>query len=1048
MTDGDERRPRFRGLFIGINRYQSPYISNLASAVRDAAALSALFADNLGEEDCTLVTDTDATLERTRAELVSLRTASSEDDTVVIAFSGHGSDTHELITYDADPHNLPATSLALDEFTELVGNIPARHLVVVLDCCFSGGAGAKVLRAPLTPKGGHGGVPLSTEALLDQMAGTGRLILTASTADQPAWEDTRLGHGLLTYHLLQALLGPEGLAKDGCISFYDLLKYVTQRVVASASGVAQARQEPTLRGQWDGEVIWPVFAPGPRYGALYPSLIAAPVTADIRSLAEHGLSDEVLDAWATNLPGLNPLQQSAINEAGLLKGENVLVIAPTSSGKTMVGELAALSATQNGGRSVFLLPTKALVNEQYERFTRIYGPADVRVIRATGDIGDDVPALLRGQFDLGILTYEKFGNLALTFPHLLPLVSVVVIDEVQTIVDGSRGEYLELLLTLLKSRKEEGIEPQIVALSAVLGDLGGLDSWLEANLLRRDERPVPLDEGVLEANGSYRYVNTDGEEKIEQLIPPQYGESRARTLLVPLVRKLVADGQQVVVIRGTRGDARGAARYLAAELGLQPATQALERLPAGDPSLTSADLRQCLQGGTAFHISDLEREERRVVEEQFRLPDSQIRVIVATTTLAQGVNMPAETVIMPELSRRTGRNTYAWYRVAEYKNIAGRAGRLGLAEHGRAIVLTYGTANANEIWGRYVQGDPENVSSTLLDPSADSYTLVLRVVAIVSARVEGRALQSAEVVSVLSNSFAAHQARLSGTGNAFDPERTGQILQELCRVGFIDDVGNDELRLNSLGAIVAQSGLTVRSAIRVTNVLRSVRPEDLNHATLIAVAQLTQELDDTRLVVNTRGVRVELNTFISALHRQQVAPSVISAFSNDGDAVVTAARAKKAVACLLWTNGVAAAQLERTVMQHWRDRNAIGPVRAVVNRTHDVIGTIIGIATELHPVADLTNLSFLIPAQLELGIPAGLASLALAGAGLEREHYLRLTESGFTSAEVIDKTEDAQLLELLGGNIERLRALRNAVSEVLGRDAEPSLDDLLPDPTI
>ncbi|WP_330266265.1 DEAD/DEAH box helicase [Streptomyces griseorubiginosus] len=1046
MTDGDKRRPRFRGLFIGINRYQSPYISNLASAVRDATALNALFADNLGEADCTLVADADATLERTRAELVSLRTTSSEDDTVVIAFSGHGSDTHELITYDADPHNLAATSLALDEFTELVGNIPARHLVVVLDCCFSGGAGAKVLKAPLLPKGGRGGVPLSTEALLDQMAGTGRIILTASTADQPAWEDSRLGHGLLTYHLLQALLGPEDIANDGCISFYDLLKYVTQRVVANASGIAQARQEPTLRGRWDGEVIWPVFTPGPRYGALYPSRVAAPVTSDIRSLAEHGLSDEVLDAWSTNLPGLNPLQQSAINEAGLLKGENILVVAPTSSGKTMVGELAALNATQKGGRSVFLLPTKALVNEQHERFTRIYGAAGLRVIRATGDIGDDVPALLRGQFDLAILTYEKFGNLALTFPHVLRLVSVVVIDEVQTIVDGSRGEYLELLLTLLKSRKEEGIKPQIVALSAVLGDLGGLDSWLEANLLRRDERPVPLDEGVLEANGQYRYINADGEEKIEQLVPPQYGESRARTLLVPLVRKLVTDGQQVVVIRGTRGDARGAARYLAAELGLQPATQALERLPVGDPSLTSAELRQCLQGGTAFHISDLDREERRVVEEQFRLPDSHIRVIVATTTLAQGVNMPAETVVMPELSRRTGRDAYSWYRVAEYKNIAGRAGRLGLVEHGRAIVLTYGTANTNEIWDRYIRGNPENVSSTLLDPSADSYTLVLRVVAIVSARVEGRALQSTEVVSVLSNSFAAHQARLSGKSNAFDPERTGQILQELCRVGFIDDVGNDEIRLNSLGVIVAQSGLTVRSAIRVANILRSVRPEELNHATLISVAQLTQELDETRLVVNTRGVRTELNTFISALHRQHVAFSVINAFSNNGDAVATAARAKKAVACLLWTNGVASAQLERTVMQHWRDRNAIGPVRAVVNRTRDVIGAIISIATEIHPAADLTSLSFLIPAQLELGVPAGLASLALAGASLEREHYLRLTENGFTSAEVIDKLEDAHLLELLSGDAKRLRMLRSAVGEVLNGDTEPSLDDLLPDP--
>jgi helicase len=666
---------------------------------------------------------------------------------------------------------------------------------------------------------------------------------------------------------------------------------------------------------------------------------------------------------------------------------------------------------------------------------------------ATGDISDDVPALLRGQFDLAILTYEKFGNLALTFPHVMRLVAVVVIDEVQTIVDGSRGEYLELLLTLVKSRKDEGIEPQIIALSAVLGDLGGLESWLEANLLRRDERPVPLEEGVLDASGRYRYIDADGGEKTEQVIPAQYGEARARTLLVPLVRKLVADGQQVIVIRGTRGDARGAARYLATELGLSPATQALEDLPDGDPSLASADLRHCLQGGTAFHISDLEREERQVIEEHFRLPDSPIRVVVATTTLAQGVNMPAETVILPKVSRRTGRDTYSSYKVAEYKNIAGRAGRLGLVERGRAIVLTYGAANANDVWRRYITGSPENIRSTLLDPAADTYTLVLRVVAIVSARAEGRALHGDEVLSVLANSFAAHQARLAGSGDAFDPARTGETLQQLCRVGFIDDLGTGQLRLNVLGELVAQSGLTVRSAIRVTSVLRGVRPESLNAATLLSTAQLTEELDATRLFVNPRGVQAELNTFISALHRQQTAPSVVNALGNNSDPVTTAARAKKAVACLLWTNGVPASQLEQTVMQHWKDRNAIGPVRAVAARTHDVIRTIIGIATELHPAADLTRLAPLIPAQLELGISTGHAPLAIAGADLQREHYLRLAQGNLVDAEAILQADDEKLLGLLGGDAKRLKSLRDAASNVQQTAAAPNLDDLLPAPT-
>jgi len=1047
QSSTNKSAPSFRGVFIGINRYQSPIISNLASAVRDATALDALFSDNLGGQ-CTLVTNSDATISCIRQELTRLAASSLKDDVVVVAFSGHGTDTHQLVTYDTDPADLAHTALPLEELTELVSAIPARHLLVVLDCCFSGGAGAKVLKAHLVPRGSPRGVPLSTEALLTQMAGAGRLILTASTADQPAWEDGRVGHGLLTYHLVQALLGPTEVAHNGRIHLLDLLKYVTGRVKASASSAASARQEPTLRGRWDGDVLWPVFTRGAKYDALYPPAQSPPVTADIRSLSSYGLPDSVLHVWSTGLPGLNQLQQDAINEAGLMQGANVLVMAPTSSGKTMIGELAALRTTQNGGRSVFLLPTKALVNEQYDKFCRLYEQTGLRIIRATGDIADDVPAFLRGQFDIAILTYEKFAGLALTYSHVLRMVALVVIDEVQTLVDRTRGRDLEILLTLIKSYRDDDIKPQLIALSAVLGDLGGLDSWLDANLLQHIDRPVPLDEGVLDLNGRYRYVDIQGDEHSEQLIQPVYGEARARTLLVPLVQKLVADKQQVIVIRGIRGDSRGAARYLADALGLPPATRAMAELPDGDQSLTSVELRRCLHGGVAFHISDMDREERRVIEEQFRVPDSEIRVIVATTTLAQGENMPAETVIMPELSRRVGRDSFAWYTVAEYKNIAGRAGRLGLSERGRAIVLCYSSALVHQVWDHYITGTPENVRSTLLDPSADIYTLVLRVVAIASRRAEDRSVAQDDVIAVLANSFASHQARLAGAAVAFEPSHIAATLAELQNSMLLEEIVPGRVRLTELGKLIARSGLAVQSGIRVASALRMVQPSQLNTPTLVTAAQLTQEVDTVPLLVNTRGVRSELQTFVGALHRQGVAPAMINAIDRSGDPVVTAARAKKAVGCLLWSNGVPSAQLERTVMQHWRDRNAIGPVRAVTSRTRDVIDTVIGIAYEIHPATDLDKIASILPVQLELGIPAGLAPCAIAGANLQREHYLGLISEGITTLDLIAQSDDEKLLQFIAKDESRLRSLRDAVARAVEIAAEPTLDDLLPPPSI
>jgi hypothetical protein len=106
----------FRGLFIGIDRYASKEIDELTCARRDAMALEALFSDTLGGTT-SLLTDGDATRPRIEAEFASLSDCNS-DDTVVIAFSGHGSETHELVSYDADLTDLSRTAIPLDLLQE------------------------------------------------------------------------------------------------------------------------------------------------------------------------------------------------------------------------------------------------------------------------------------------------------------------------------------------------------------------------------------------------------------------------------------------------------------------------------------------------------------------------------------------------------------------------------------------------------------------------------------------------------------------------------------------------------------------------------------------------------------------------------------------------------------------------------------------------------------------------------------------------------------------------------------------------------------------
>src|SRR6201999_2144343 len=115
----------------------------------------------------------------------------------------------------------------------------------------------------------------------------------------------------------------------------------------------------------------------------------------------------------------NQLQLDAINQFNLLRGDHLVVSAPTSSGKTMVGELAGLRGVLERKRACFLLPLKALVNDKHRQFTRTYAGYGIRVIRATGEISDDIPDLLRGHYDICLLTYEKFTSLVVSAPHLL-----------------------------------------------------------------------------------------------------------------------------------------------------------------------------------------------------------------------------------------------------------------------------------------------------------------------------------------------------------------------------------------------------------------------------------------------------------------------------------------------------------------------------------------------------------------------------------------------------------------------------------------------------
>ena len=183
-------------------------------------------------------------------------------------------------------------------------------------------------------------------------------------------------------------------------------------------------QTPAVYGSIHGAPTLPRLTPGQRYASAFPGRVRPPATTEWDSLLPYGIDEDVLARWkSAMLTGLNELQLRAINEHGVLDGRSLVVVAPTSSGKTMIGELAAVREAKLGGRAVVLLPLRALVNDKYAYFSDLYRDR-LEVVRATGEHSDQVDAVYQGQYDLALLTYEKFLNIVTADPWVLRGVSL------------------------------------------------------------------------------------------------------------------------------------------------------------------------------------------------------------------------------------------------------------------------------------------------------------------------------------------------------------------------------------------------------------------------------------------------------------------------------------------------------------------------------------------------------------------------------------------------------------------------------------------------
>lgn len=1008
-------------------------VNELACAARDAEALFALFADTFGPDGMVLLQDEAATRSGIVTQFEGGLTNVGEDDLVFISYAGHGSDDFFLVTHDADPTDLAATSVALDELVALFARIPSKRVVLVLDCCFSGGAGARVFHHALPKRSLD-----SVEAALARIADEGRIILTACDPSQEALEDPVEGHGMLTRHLLDALRGAPQVVTNGEIRFYDLLGYVTERVHDDAASVGHA-QRPTFRGTIDGELKLPVFRAGAEFARRFPEQSALPVSAELEELTRHGIPSVMIEAIRAGIPSMNQLQMDAVNLHGVLAGRSLVISAPTSSGKTMVGELTALRGAASRRRALVLMPLKALVADKLADFQRRYGAIGLRILCATGDMSDDIPELLGGRYDICLMTYEKAAAMLLAFPHVLRGVGSIVVDEVQMLADPSRGASLEFLLTLLRDRRRQGVRPQLVLLSAVIGATNGLERWLGGSLLRSEIRPVPLAEGVLLQDGTFWYDDAHGLTKRDRLAWAPYGKGSAQDVLVPVVRKLVEDGESVVVFRVTKSETRRVAAYLARHLGLPPADDAVRSLPTTDLTAASTALRDVLRAGVAFHNSDLAREERTVVEEAFRAGDG-VKVIVATTTLAMGINTPASTVLIVGLEHPGG----SPYTVAEYKNMSGRAGRLGFSDRGKSMIVSMTPFDEHRAWSHYVKGQPEGLVSRFLD--TDPATLICRVMATVD-RAKAPSMSEVEILGFIESSFGAFQVASRLGPTTLGREVLAATLVRLEGGGLVESFGA-AFRLTGLGRVAGENGVTVESVLRVAEALRGTPAVLMGDASLVAATQLTVELDSINFPVH-KSSKQERERWQGALRAQRLPGRLLDALLR-GDGATS--RAKRAAAVLMWIQGKELGTIEAAMMKHLPRDDAAGAVRSVADRTRDLLPLTVRIVELLleggeHVMSERVDGLFV---RLELGIPGVMVPFGkVAGTRLTRGDYLTLHGEGLHAAEDLAARVDADLEALLGSKA-KLNVVREAQAKLEARaastgDAGDAMPDLVDD---
>ena len=528
-------------------------------------------------------------------------------------------------------------------------------------------------------------------------------------------------------------------------------------------------------------------------------------------LGRYNIPEKIIEAWINEIGNeLLPVQERAIKRYHVLNGANLLISSPDSLGRKFIGEIAAVKGAVEKKKVVYLVPLKSIAEEKYFDFRGKYEPFGIDTVFSTREYGEYDLKIHAGEFEIAVIVCEKMSQLMLENPFLLRSVSILIIDDLHEVGDPCKSPGLDVTLTGIVTSLHH---PQIIGLSAVLVNADSVARWLGADLLSHNRLPVELQRSAI-YKAAFQYRIHNSFEKKTEILTGMASDDSADILLANILH-LIEKGDQILIILHSRIDTMVFAHILSDRINFPCASGTLKDLYPLEETCLQKGLRHCLRKSIAFLHEDLSREERNVVERYAR--KGKIKVIFCTAAMAEGMNLPATTIVLHTHKRESDGNNrvtltpICW---AEYENIGRNDVKQGFGWNSGGPITIAGSDYEHCILCESYNEGESAPTSRLNEKGLEN-----NVVDIVAS---GLARNRRDIESFLSRTFMG----LSESRETIR-ENLEKAIRFLFDNGFVEQNHRKEIGVTSLGKVVALKGITCLTALELASFFREVGDREL-----------------------------------------------------------------------------------------------------------------------------------------------------------------------------------------------------------------------------